>query len=302
MTDPSLFRSSCDSGTLALLACDTTHLSSGNSSQADPRGSRDYAKPLNYKVDKVEKTGFTGKAELGPATFIAPCIFSHDSHFKSPKNDGNTTGNSPKRVVLLFICAPVSPGQSKIIWANLKNFSGWIDPLIPRWFIHFQQMLILDSDLYLVHMQERKLVEAGDIAWEKVCYAPTTSDAFVIAFRKWLRVYAGGAFNWGARYAGLPPTPPKEQLMDRYSSHVKVCRHCKAAMQFFEGAVVSLQTLSVALAAVLGAAAIKPIPQLRNWSFLVVVVAIVSSLGSRWLSHFVYKQYRFHDYNHAIVK
>ncbi|KAI5059901.1 hypothetical protein GOP47_0024321 [Adiantum capillus-veneris] len=267
------------------------------------QGFRNMAKPLNYKVEKVEKSGYIGDAERGPATFIAPCIFTLDSVFNSPKNDGSSTAGKPqKRIVLVFICIPVSPGQSKVIWAFCKNFSIWIDPLIPRWFIHLRQMLVLDSDMYLLHKTERKLAEFGNTAWEKACYVPTSSDAFVIAFRKWLNTYGGGRPKWGGRDDGLPPTPPKEQLMDRYWSHVKICRHCSAAMQFFEGVGVILQALSVAIAAVLGAAAIRPIPQLRNWSLPMVVVAIASSLASRWLSHFVHKTYRFHDYNHALVK
>ncbi|MCO5608880.1 hypothetical protein L7F22_063098 [Adiantum nelumboides] len=262
------------------------------------------AKPLNYNVEKVNKSGYVGNAERGPATFMAPCIFTLDSQFNSPKSDtSSTTGKPQKRMVLVFICIPVSPGQSKVIWAFRRNFTIWIDPLIPRWFIHLRQMLVLDSDMYLLHKAERKLAEAGNTAWEKACYVPTTSDSFVIAFRRWLNTYAGGKPNWGGRYDhGLPPTPPKEQLMDRYWSHVKICRHCRAAMQFFEVTGVILQALSVAIAALLGAAAIKPIPQLRKWSIPWVVVAFVFSVASRWLSHFVHKTYRFHDYNHALVK
>ncbi|MCO5569373.1 hypothetical protein L7F22_023085 [Adiantum nelumboides] len=150
------------------------------------QGFRHMAKPLNYNVEKLNKSGYVGNAERGPATFMAPCIFTLDSQFNSPKSDASsTTGKPQKRMVLVFICIPVSPGQSKVIWAFRRNFTIWIDPLIPRWFIHLRQMLVLDSDMYLLHKAERKLAEAGNTAWEKACYVPTTSDSFVIAFRRW---------------------------------------------------------------------------------------------------------------------
>ncbi|KAH7301960.1 hypothetical protein KP509_23G050300 [Ceratopteris richardii] len=267
------------------------------------QGSREKARPLNYKVGKIEKTGYLGEAENGPATFTAPCIFTLDAQFSGPKNAGGSAAKPAKRIILVFICIPVSPGQSKVIWSFRRNFSFWIEPLIPRWVIHLRQMLVLDSDLYLLHLTERKLIEAEKkTSWEKACYVPTTSDAFVIAFRKWLKNFAGGGPNWGGQYGQLPPTPPKEQLMDRYWSHVKQCRHCSTAMRVFQGAEVFFQALSIAIASVLGVAAIKPIPQLRSYSTVLVVVAIASSILSKWLSHFVYKTYRFHDYNHALVK
>ena len=47
---------------------------------------------------------------------------------------------------------------------------------------------------------------------------PTKSDALVIGYRTWLRKYAGGQVDWRGKYSGaLPPTPPREQLLDRYS-------------------------------------------------------------------------------------
>lgn len=45
---------------------------------------------------------------------------------------------------------------------------------------------------------------------------PIQSDALVIGYRTWLKKYAGGQVDWRGKYSGaLPPTPPREQLMDR---------------------------------------------------------------------------------------
>ncbi|KAH7387677.1 hypothetical protein KP509_16G036200 [Ceratopteris richardii] len=259
------------------------------------QGDRKLAGPLNLKVDKLDKSGFTGMARSGPAVFVAPCVFTMEAQL--PTKRGAT-----KRVVMIFICIPVSPGQSKLIWAFRRNFASWMQVFIPRWYLHIRQMLVLDSDLYILHAAERKLVEVGARKWETVCYVPTKSDALVIGFRKWLRVYAGGQPDWNGRYDGLPPTPQREVLMDRYWTHVKLCRHCKAALKVFEGAESFLQVLSVGAAATLGVAALKPSPQVRSWSIPLAGGAVLATVASRWLSSFVKKAYHYHDYNHALVK
>lgn len=58
-----------------------------------------------------------------------------------------------KKALLVFICIPVSPGHSRIIFASPRNFATWADRIIPRWIFHLGQNLILDSDLYLLHVE-----------------------------------------------------------------------------------------------------------------------------------------------------
>jgi hypothetical protein len=56
-------------------------------------------------------------------------------------------------MALIFICIPVSPGNSRLIWVFPRNFGVWIDKVVPRWIFHVGQNLILDSDLYLLHVE-----------------------------------------------------------------------------------------------------------------------------------------------------
>lgn len=58
-----------------------------------------------------------------------------------------------RRFALIFICVPVSPGNSRLIWTFPRNFGVWIDRIVPRWLFHVGQNLILDSDLYLLHLE-----------------------------------------------------------------------------------------------------------------------------------------------------
>ncbi|KAI3747064.1 hypothetical protein L6452_09507 [Arctium lappa] len=163
---------------------------------------------------------------------------------------------------------------------------------------HIGQNLVIDSDLYLLHVEEKKVLEAGLSNWQKVCFVPTKSDANVVAFRKWLKKYAGGRVEWGNKFDGsLPPTPPREVLMDRYWSHVVNCSSCNAAYKSLNAIEVSLQVFSLASVAIVAATKQGMISvAARN---TLVVAAVMCFVGSKWLSHFIYKNFRYHDYNHA---
>ncbi|KAL5765299.1 hypothetical protein ACOSQ2_017893 [Xanthoceras sorbifolium] len=130
-----------------------------------------------------------------------------------------------------FFCILVSPGNSRLIWGYTKNFNSWFDNIIPQWVLHIGPNIIVDSDLHLLHIEEQKIMEVGSANWHKVCFVPTKSDAFVVGFRRWLNKYSDGQINWGAgKFSGtLPPAPPRQQLMDRYWSHVVNRRSCSRA-------------------------------------------------------------------------
>lgn len=69
-------------------------------------------------------------------------------------------------------------------------------------------------------LQERRLQdEGGESQALSAYYAPTRSDAFVLAFRRWLKEYAGSRVQWPEGVdLKLPPVQTKRQLMDRSAS------------------------------------------------------------------------------------
>ncbi|KAG6790930.1 hypothetical protein POTOM_000037 [Populus tomentosa] len=102
--------------------------------------------------------------------------------------------------------------------------------------------------------KERKIMEMGASNWQKACFVPAKSDAFVVGFRKWLNKYAGGQVDWRGNYSGtLPPTPPREQLLDRYWSHVVNCPSCNSAYKGLNALEVILQFASLAFFGIAGA-------------------------------------------------
>ncbi|XP_022006898.1 uncharacterized protein LOC110905517 isoform X2 [Helianthus annuus] len=61
-----------------------------------------------------------------------------------------------------------------------------------------------------------EIVGVGPSNWQKACFVPAKADTIVVAFRMWLKKYAGGQINWGTKFSGsLPSILSREQLMDR---------------------------------------------------------------------------------------
>jgi len=57
------------------------------------------------------------------------------------------------RVMLVFFCIPVGPGRSRVIWAFPRNIGVWLHHITPRWLYHVGQNLVLDSDIFLLHVE-----------------------------------------------------------------------------------------------------------------------------------------------------
>ncbi|XP_019238662.1 PREDICTED: protochlorophyllide-dependent translocon component 52, chloroplastic [Nicotiana attenuata] len=272
------------------------------------KADREGGRPLDITVTKLDVNSITANQGPGRNTFIAPCLYY--SLFAFGGNQGKTSAVSSgavqekpstekqKKALLVFICIPVSPGHSRIIFASPRNFATWADRIIPRWIFHLGQNLILDSDLYLLHVEEHKLKEIGPYNWHKACYMPTKADAIVVAFRRWLNKYAGGQVDWRAKYNGdLPPTPPREQLLDRYWTHTVNCTSCNLAYKGLNALEIILQIASIGMIGIVAAAKQGTLSMVTRYSL--VSVALLCFVGSRWLSHFIYKNFHFHDYDHA---
>ncbi|XP_010438845.1 PREDICTED: protochlorophyllide-dependent translocon component 52, chloroplastic [Camelina sativa] len=269
---------------------------------------REGGRPLEINVKKQDSKGFFSKQEWGYSNFIAPCVYrsssdplpEQENEYPAPAAS-DKAASSKRRLSLIFICIPVSPGRSRLIWTFPRNFGVFIDKIVPRWMFHIGQNTILDSDLHLLHVEERKILERGPKNWQKVCFIPTKSDANVVTFRRWFNKYSNAHVDWRGKYdpSLLPPTPPREQLFDRYWSHVQNCSSCKKAHIYLNALEVILQIASVAM---IGVMAVMKQTALSNVARIAVLVAAILSFAtSKWLSHFIYKTFHYHDYNHALV-
>ncbi|KAK9062562.1 hypothetical protein SSX86_019749 [Deinandra increscens subsp. villosa] len=258
--------------------------------------------PLDVNVHNLDNNGFTTIQKPDRIwKFVSPCLFQGVITIgASPENTQENLAQKPaQKDILIFFCIPVSPGNSRLISAFPRNFRLWIDGFVSRWMHHIMQNLVIDSDFYLLKVEEEKLMEAGPSNWQKVCFMPTKADTTVVVFRKWLKKYAGGQVDWGStKFNGyLPPSLPREQLLDRYWSHVVNCSSCNGAYKGFKTLQLCLEVFSVASVAIIAATKSEMISvAARN---TLAVVAVLCFVGSKLLSHFIYKNFHFHDYNHA---
>ncbi|XP_056682462.1 protochlorophyllide-dependent translocon component 52, chloroplastic isoform X2 [Spinacia oleracea] len=276
------------------------------------KADREGGRPLNLSIKHMDINGFSSKQDWGSGNFFAPCVYY--AYPDPPPDNANESVSSEvtnnkvssaavttqKRPVLVFICVPVSPGKSRLIWSFPRNFAVWVDRIIPRWVFHLKQNLVLDSDLYLLHLEERKIMEVGPTNWHKACFVPTKSDGILIGYRRWLNKYSQGQVNWGSKFNGgaLPPSPPREELLDRYWTHVVNCSSCNAAYKGLNIAETALQVIAFGLIGVVGLTKQGMMTTIQRTA--VFTVAILFFVASKWLSRFIYKNFHFHDYNHAL--
>ncbi|KAF8779000.1 hypothetical protein HU200_003106 [Digitaria exilis] len=188
--------------------------------------------PIKLKIEEASMDGFLSSWERGHWKFVAPCTFySSGTSMLTKEQQGK---KKAPRFMLVVFCVPVGPGRSRLIWAFPRNFAVWLDMIIPRWFYHINQNSVLDSDAYILHVEN----------WQNVCYVPASSDTMVVAFRNWFRKYCKNRVGWATPHPDqLPPTPTKD-----------ACSSCSAALKAMRALEVALQVSAVAVVGFLAVA------------------------------------------------
>lgn len=86
---------------------------------------------------------------------------------------------------------------------------------------------------------------------------------------------------------------------DRYWTHTVNCSSCNAAYKSLNILEVVLQIAPVALLGLLAAMKQNAMSTLtRN---IIVLMAVLCFAAARWLTHFIHKNFHYHDYDHAFV-
>lgn len=83
----------------------------------------------------------------------------------------------------------------------------------------------------------------------------------------------------------------------RYWTHVVNCSSCNMAYKGLNALEVVLQVVAVASIGIVAVA--KQGFLSAPLRITLVSMAVLCFIASRWLSHFIYKNFHFHDYNHA---
>jgi len=192
-------------------------------------GNRGFAGPVELEVIESGKQGFKGIWESGPrlgtlgqqdTTFVAPGLMWHD-----------LTSKQFGRTLTVVYATPIRKGSCRIFARFPFKFSskvpGLFMKLTPRWVSHIGQNAVLEDDQIFLHHQERILEASGGSAnFAKSFYLPTYADRYVIELRSWVNKYSSDPFPG----ATLPPTLPREKLLERYYSHTLKCSSCSKAL------------------------------------------------------------------------
>ncbi|XP_022875574.1 protochlorophyllide-dependent translocon component 52, chloroplastic [Olea europaea var. sylvestris] len=238
------------------------------------KADREGGKPLEMTIEKLDINGFTSKQLLVNSYFIPPCMFygafsSGGVPSKKSPSSARTTEEPPspvlmKKMFLLFYCIPVSPGNSRLILATSRNFGAWMQRFVPRWLFHIRQNLVLDSDLYLLHME-------------------VNFDSFLVRIN--------------ANVRGCIFTVHIFRILFRYWSHTVNCSSCNLAYKRLNALEIALQVISIASVGIVAAGKHGIMSAaVRN---TLVSTAVLCFVASKWLSHFIYTTFRYHDYDHA---
>ena len=209
-------------------------------------GNRANASKVDLELTSAGKQGFTGVWAEGPrkgtlgqqnTLFTAPNLMVHD-----------LTSKTFGRTLTVVYAIPIRKGESRLIARLPFKFSSpWPSRVMrftPIWYSHLSQNFILEDDQIFLHFQERELEAAGGSQrLSKAFYLPTKADLFVSQLHYWLSDFQANPFPGQS----LPPALNRDQLLERYHSHVEHCASCQGALANLKKARVGLGALAAVI-------------------------------------------------------
>ncbi len=224
-------------------------------------GHRDLAAPIRFEPSAVTAGGFSASFRSvgldgegdAPAMRGARVDFQapHLVHYRSLYEDPDLCSG------LALYSLPLGRDRCRLLYRAYSNFWRLRDRLRPRWLEHWTQCTILEQDMDVVVGQVEEIVGSGRPPRE--LWLPLkTSDALVIAYRRWLdRHAAEGSYRVGfdrVDAAGSPPGRGPAETYDRFRMHTRLCGSCSRAHRALVAARTPLGWSAVALLAVAAAA------------------------------------------------
>eukprot|EP00440_Ansanella_granifera_P076671 gb/GFBE01083196.1/.p1 GENE.gb/GFBE01083196.1/~~gb/GFBE01083196.1/.p1 ORF type:complete len:228 (+),score=44.17 gb/GFBE01083196.1/:1-684(+) len=110
-------------------------------------------------------------------------------------------------------------------------FQYAFSPELPAFFTHLTNHRVLEDDNVFLHYQGQTLAPNGiqDPDWRERVYTPTSADAAVLHYRRWLEEFADGRVAWARLRATYLPRD-KAALIERFHSHTAHCKSCSGAL------------------------------------------------------------------------
>ncbi|KAG2490575.1 hypothetical protein HYH03_010969 [Edaphochlamys debaryana] len=228
----------------------------------------------------------------GQASFQAPNFFRYGTPFRSLNVYAVPTRPGWSRLYATFTAdtrakSPVPPLVNAIF--GFVESQSWLEHIA-------QRHAVLDGDTYMLHVQERLLLNR-DNDWRTGYYMPAPADGSVVAMRRWFDEF-GGAVPTCEPGTPMPPQMTKREVQDRYHTHTVNCRHCKKAMRNTEIAMAAAAVAGVVAAVWLVARALVGAPLLAPATALGAAAVVACGLLVRALAG-LREQFVYVDYVHA---
>ncbi|MCA8948346.1 MAG: Rieske 2Fe-2S domain-containing protein [Planctomycetes bacterium] len=196
------------------------------------------AGPLAFELAEAGPAGFsahfgraadgrieTGSLDAARVAFVAPNLVHYWSVYGGSAGAARIAG-------LGLYSLPLGQGRCRLLYRAYSNFTPWRDRVRPRFWEHGFQCHLLEQDMAVVTGQAANIARLREPLGKS--WVPLkTSDALVLAYRKWLDDHAEGRPDYiGLRTRGDEShrEPPIASL-DRFGGHVLQCASCRRALQ-----------------------------------------------------------------------
>ncbi|CAE7309573.1 PAO [Symbiodinium natans] len=217
----------------------------------DTISKRDKAAPVPIKMEGPPTAkGFRGARVTtapGAVSFVSPNHVLALTSRPESYRDWNIVYVTPARPGCCRIFVRVVFEVSKIAPPLRFVFEYAFSPALPAFFTHLSNHKVLEDDNIFLHFQGETLAPEGiqDGSWRDRLYMPTSADAAVIHYHRWLEQFSSGGVTW-ARQRERRLWTNKLELLERLHSHTEHCDSCTRALHTAR-AVGKLAELAVLL-------------------------------------------------------
>ncbi|MFM6194680.1 MAG: Rieske 2Fe-2S domain-containing protein [Planktothrix sp.] len=260
------------------------------------QGRRENAQPITFEI--LQSTINILEATISVAgrtiKFQPPCHIEYKIAFPNGKKVG-----------IVAYCIPVLPGKSRLIGFFPQNFAKTLVQIKPRWWDHIMlRNLVMDSDMMLLHQQERLLQQNHpNQTWKTAYKMPTSADRLIIEFRKWFEEYCHGQLPWKQLNIPVPEYFPfndnRRQVLDIYHQHTQHCSSCRTALKTIQRLQLGLLIyflLTVSIVALMS-------DSFRlQWGIPLMAIAFLGLGIYAGLKYYLEPKFYFLDYIHADKK
>lgn len=250
---------------------------------------REDAQALEMEILTISTEGFRGryrntknaKQSWANVNFVAPGAVLYS--FGNP-SFGMIGG-------LSLYALPLGQGKSRILVRRYGNFFDWRFKNTPRWLEHLRQNKILEEDLDFIRAQETYIKQSEKGI--KEAYLPLkTIDTFVIEHRKWLDTFGSELpYYQGYNTAKNISKTEKNDVLDRFARHTKLCSSCSQAYRVVNNLQQSLVVVGIVLVILVILAKSNSLSEIILITFFLATIGLFFSLG-KLKNHFKVSFYR----------